>query len=705
MLGTFTDITERKRTEVVSAAERDVLDLLSTGEPLTDVLARLATCYEEVFPGTMISILRLDEEGTRLRPIAAPHLPPSFFPSENGLEIGPDACTWGAAAYTGRVAEVADIQTDPLPAECQELALTFGLRSCCAAPVVSSGGRVLGTFATFRRVPHRTDAAERAILERCARFAALAIERHQLSQSLQESQVRLKTLVGNLPGMAYRCLNDAHWTMTYCSDGCEPLTGFTRDELESNRLVAYADLIHPDDRDALWAKCQASLDARVPCQNDYRIIDRQGRERWVSERASGHYAESGELLSIDGFIQDITESRQHAIERGLLERKMLETQKLESLGVLAGGIAHDFNNILSGILGNASLGVAQVSAGAPEEEYFLDIAESARRAADLCRQMLAYAGKGRFIVRALDLSQLVDGTTPMLRLSVSKSALLRFHLEANLPAVEGDATQIRQVLMNLIINASEAIGESSGVISVSTGMTYADRALLGLSRVAGDVPEGNYVYLEVSDSGAGMPSDTLDRIFDPFFSTKFTGRGLGLAAVLGIVRGHRGALTLISEVGKGTTFRILFPVATGPVDPVSSSPQIAAAWRGEGTVLVVDDEDSVRSITGRMLRATGFDVVLAADGQSAVEIFRDDPTRFALVMLDLTMPGRNGEDVIEDLLALHPDARVMLMSGFTEQDTLTRFPRTGSASFLQKPFSYESLREAIKSVLLSQPRP
>ena len=358
MLGTHTDITERKRAEAMSKVERDVLELLSIGSTLPDVLTRLALGYEDAFPGAICSIRRLDQERQRLYVAAAPRLPEAFRATLDDVALGPASGGSGAAAYHRGLTQAEDIATDPQWLATRELALANGLRACCAAPMISQNDRVLGTFASYRTVPHRADASEIAGLERAARFAALAIERHDLAQSLEESRIRLLTLVSNLPGMAYRCRNDPSWTMTYCSDGCEPLTGYRRDELEGNRDVAYGDLVHPDDSEWLWAKCQASLDAHTQCQNEYRIIDRQGRERWVSERASGSYAPSGDLLFIDGFIQDITEARHAADERATLERKMLESQKLESLGVLAGGIAHDFNNLLTGILGNASLGDA-----------------------------------------------------------------------------------------------------------------------------------------------------------------------------------------------------------------------------------------------------------------------------------------------------------------------------------------------------------
>ncbi|MES1167890.1 MAG: ATP-binding protein, partial [Oleiharenicola lentus] len=275
-----------------------------------------------------------------------------------------------------------------------------------------------------------------------------------------------------------------------------------------------------------------------------------------------------------GFITDVTESRR-------LESKLVESAKLESLGVLAGGIAHDFNNLLTGILGNASLARLELPPTSLGQPMIDQIEIAARRAADLCKQMLAYSGKGRFVIQRLDLNKLIEDTTHLLQISIAKNCVLRFNLGTGLPAVNADATQLRQVIMNLVINASEAIGNRSGVLALSTGVARVDEEYLRGFRPDASPAPGDYVFVEVSDNGCGMDLPTLARMFDPFFTTKFTGRGLGLAAVLGIVRGHKGGLKVYSEVGKGTTFKLFFPVATGKAqDSASPFPDANAGYRG-----------------------------------------------------------------------------------------------------------------------------
>jgi CheY-like chemotaxis protein len=313
--------------------------------------------------------------------------------------------------------------------------------------------------------------------------------------------------------------------------------------------------------------------------------------------------------------------------------------------------------------------------------------------------MLAYSGRGRFVVQRLDLSELVEQTTQMLQISISKKAALRFHLEKGLPPIEADATQIRQIIMNLVINASEAIGDSSGAISLSTGLTQVDRDYLRGTLTDEGIPDGDYVFLEVSDSGCGMSSETKARIFDPFFTTKFTGRGLGLAAVLGIVRGHRGSMKVYSEPGCGSTFKILFPATGGAAEKQEITPGTGNVRRYSGTVLIVDDEETVRTTVCRMMEILGFQCVLATDGRQGVDIAAKDPSRFSMVLLDLTMPHMDGEQAFTELRRLRSDIRVVLMSGFNAQEALVKFSGKGLASFLQKPFTLSALKGVLNDVL------
>ena len=519
------------------------------------------------------------------------------------------------------------------------------------------------------------------------------------SGRLASAENLLRKVAERVPGLVYqfRLNADGSSSFPYASEAIRQIYRVEPEEVRTDASKVCA-VLHPDDISAVSASIQTSATGLTPWVHEYRVKFADGTVRWLAGNATPRREPDGATLW-HGFITDITERKAADAAGAVFERKLQETQKLESLGVLAGGIAHDFNNILTGVLGNASLASLDLPAGAPAQTNLESIRLGALRAADLCKQMLAYSGKGRFVVRKLALNALVEETMQLLQVSISKQAVLRYNLQPGLPAVEVDATQIRQVIMNLVINASEAIGAKSGVISLKTGLTRVDRAYLGGTIMAPELPEGTYVYLEVSDTGCGMSAETQLKIFEPFFTTKFTGRGLGLAAVLGIVRGHGGALKVYSEPGRGTTFKLLFPCAAGALDagePLVASP---IAWRAQGTVLVVDDEETVRSTAALMLRKMGFDVALAEDGREAVRIFTAQPDAYVLVLMDLTMPHLDGRETYGELRRVRENVRVVMMSGFNEQEVVSHFVGKGLVGFLQKPFLYESLSETMRRAL------
>lgn len=403
---------------------------------------------------------------------------------------------------------------------------------------------------------------------------------------------------------------------------------------------------------------------------------------------------------IYGLIQDLTELRRAEEEQRKLEQQVMQSQKLESLGVLAGGIAHDFNNLLTSILGNADLALSELSPTNSACVYLEDIEKVSRRAADLCRQMLAYSGKGRFVVQPVSLNEVVREMAYLLSVSISKKVVVKFNFFQDLPSIMADATQLRQIVMNLITNASEAIADVSGVVTLTTGVMDCDEAYL--KGVVGDSEPhiaGQYVFLEVSDTDCGMDSETLNRIFDPFFSTKFTGRGLGLAAVLGIVRGHKGALRVYSEKGHGTTFKILFPAYHQVAPSLEIEAALPDAWRGRGLVLLADDEESIRSMARHLLERAGFDVLVASDGREAVNLFVQYRDKVRLVVLDMTMPHLDGEACFRELRRCDASVRVVMTSGYSEQDIISRFVGKGLAGFVQKPYKASDLLPAVRKAL------
>ena len=445
----------------------------------------------------------------------------------------------------------------------------------------------------------------------------------------------------------------------------------------------------------MFSHLRRCLEERIPynMENEFEFPD--GSKGWFELRIQP-VAAGAVILSLD-----ITQRKRGEAERLKLEQRILMAQKMESLGVLAGGIAHDFNNLLMAVLGNAGLALMKLQHEAPAREHIELIEKAAVRAAELTNQLLAYSGRGRFVVEPIDLSALVHEMGHLLETIVSTKAALKYDLADHLPKITVDVTQIRQVVMNLLTNASDAVSERSGVITITSGVFEADRPYLVEAFGDEDLEEGLYVYVEVSDTGCGMDERTRGMLFDPFFSTKQEGRGLGLAAVLGIVRGHNGAIKVYSEKRRGTTIKVMFPVSeqTRPVPLVR--PKAAINWRGTGTVLVVDDEEAVRDTTKRILEAAGFDVVLAADGHEAVEVFHALGEGVCLVVMDMTMPRMGGAEAFTELRRIRRDVPVILSSGYNEQDATNWFAGKGLAGFIQKPYSPQRLIDLIRGILES----
>jgi len=399
--------------------------------------------------------------------------------------------------------------------------------------------------------------------------------------------------------------------------------------------------------------------------------------------------------ALQAILMDVTARVEAERQRRELETRMQEAQRLESLGVLAGGVAHDFNNLLAAIMGNTEF-LREGVAGHPELACAVDeVAVATERAAELCRQLLAYSGRRTLSRQPLDLTRLVEESSRLIGVTVPRQVELDLALAPGLPAISADASLLRQVVLNLAVNAAEALGDGPGGVRIRTGVTTLDRA--GVRRlVHGDqLSPGTFVYLEVEDDGCGMTEEVQGRLFEPFFSTKFTGRGLGLAAVRGIVRSHGGAFEIHSAPGKGSRIRVVFPALAVPAGPETTRDAEADGWRGEGAVLLADDEPAPRGITARLLAAIGFEPVLANGGPEAVRRFGEDPGRFRLAVLDVVMPGLDGPGVCRRLRELHPGLPVLFISGY-DDDGLQGVLAEPATDFLQKPFKLAEFRSRLR---------
>jgi PAS domain S-box-containing protein len=526
---------------------------------------------------------------------------------------------------------------------------------------------------------------ERQVAERTRELMVDIAERRRAEQALRESEQRLRVAIHAAQmGLWSADLNKG--VMQISSSACHMFHASP-----ANTQISIADweqLIHPDDRGAALRELQTSCDNLSDYESEYRVLQPDGSSRWILAKGQPLIEEQDNSFRVVGVVQDITH-RKNA-EEGDRHR-----HKLESLGILAGGIAHDFNNLLTGILGNASLLLECAHEGSLEKSALTDLVNAADRASQLTRQMLAYSGRGNFVIRPISLADEVREITVLVRASIPRHVLVHFDLEESMPLVDADKGQIQQLIMNLVINAGEAVGADGGNVRIATRTAILESTTPGFYP-AESLPPGRYVVVEVSDDGHGMTEATKARIFDPFFTTKFTGRGLGLAAALGIVRGHRGGIHVESTLGRGTLFQVYLPATQVTVarDPESLVDNLA----GTATVLVVDDELIVRNLARHSLEKYGYRVLVAEDGRQALDLFSRHTESISLVVLDMAMPGMGGDEVLREMRSIRPDTKVLASSGYSEADARERFGE-GVAHFLQKPYTAKQLVAAIASTL------
>ncbi|MDE3083711.1 MAG: PAS domain S-box protein [Verrucomicrobiota bacterium] len=517
-------------------------------------------------------------------------------------------------------------------------------------------------------------------------------ERKLAYEALHEQQRRMKTLLSNLPGMAYRCRNDARWTMEFVSDGCHALTGYEPEALLGNRQISYEELIEPEDRAAVRNSIEAALAHNQSFELTYRIRARNGGVRWVWGRGQGVLSPDDAVQFLEGFVSDITDNKR-------LEAQALQAQRLESIGTLAGGIAHDLNNVLAPILISVDLLRDKITDERLGSLIGM-IANNAQRGAELVRQILLFArgAEGRRIVVMPtgileELRRLLDETFP-------KSISIEISAPPELPKISCDPTQIHQVLLNLCVNARDAM-PSGGLLRLTASTAVFHTADPKLPR---EGRPGAYVQIDVTDTGCGIPETIRDRIFDPFFTTKEIGRGtgLGLSTTRSIIKTHSGFLTFVSAAGTGTTFSIFLPAEPihGQTPSVLNNAGATELPRGSGEcILVVDDELFVRQIVRSALEFHGYRVLLAADGAEAVQMFTRHSDIIELAVVDMQMPGVDGAATIVALHNLRPTLHVVCASGFSNRQSRAQVECYGVRHFLDKPFNSEALVRTVQAAL------
>ena len=558
-----------------------------------------------------------------------------------------------------------------------------GLKALAVVPILCDGEMVgcmnLASH-TMEVVPERS----RTLLEVLAGQIAQSISREVAITSLREREENLNTFFQSVDDLLV--VLDARALVLKINPAVTRLLGLAEADLLGRPVTR----LHPEARRDDAARVLQEVVVGHPRSYEAPLVRHDGGLVPAEIRVTrGTWDGAPASFCV---IRDLSAQEEAREERLALERQIQQAQRLESLGLMAGGIAHDFNNILVSVLGSASQAANEAPRGSPVHPHLDTIVAGARQAADLCKQMLAYSGRGRFIIEPIDLSARVRDLSRLIRTS-SRQVEVELHLAEPLCCVEGDATQLSQVIMNLTLNAVEAMEGRDGAVHVRTGEETLDAARLATMISAGATP-GDFAYLEVSDQGVGMTPETVEHLFDPFFTTKATGHGLGMSAVLGIVRGHGGALSLHTVRGEGSTFRAYFPASAATVSP---TPAPAPQREGHAArVLLVDDDHTVLQVMARILTRAGLEVTQAQSGHEALALFATSPEAFDLVLLDLTMPQLDGAATLARLSAIDPHVPVVIMSGYTEQELNARFKEQRPTAFLGKPFSRDDLLHTIQ---------
>ena len=685
------DITEQKRAEnaIKSLNAQLQADLaamtrmqeLSTrliqAGAFSELLEEILDAGIEITGADMGNIQLLDHE-RELRIVAHRGLNDRFLDFFRNMHHGQAVC--GTALTTRERIVVEDVFASPILAGTPELPVLAdaGVRAVQSTPLVSRSGKLLGMFSTHYRTPRGPSERDLRLLDLLARQAADLIERKRS----EDIRGQLSAIVESSGDAIY--VHNFEGTILTWNRAAEDLYGYNEREIVGRNV---REVVPPDYAAELSGLINpALLDGRIIRNLESKRMRRDGSTFPALLTISPVRDERGNAIALSVIARDMSDQKRS-------EESLRETQKLESLGLLAGGIAHDFNNLLTGVIGNASLLSDEFPDASPQSEAVDGLMQAAERMSRLTSQMLAFSGRGHFVVEPVDLSRQVVQITSLIQAAIPKNVELRLSLANNLPPVEVDISQLQQIIMNLVINAAESIVDSRGTVELKT-----ERETIGeehlKANLARTMPQpGEYVAITVEDSGCGMDKATRSRIFDPFFTTKFTGRGLGLSSVLGIVRGHRGLITVDSYPGAGTKFRVLFPVSSARALP---QPPPAQDVRGSGTVLVVDDEEVVRKMTKFALQRLGFKVLTAVNGSDALRVYAEQHQAIDLVLLDMMMPVMGGEETLKRMLEIRPDAVVVAMSGFQEREAKQRFG-SGIMGFVQKPFTVDQLGAKISS--------
>ena len=703
MAGSALDIHERKldgqrllrlnRLHAMSSSINEAIVRIREPQELYDAAVRIAV---EKGSMRMAWIGLYSEDSDTLKPVARAGSCEGYL---EGLELtmrdnAPSGQGPAGRAFRSGVHMIAnDISTDDT-LYYRERALQRGFRSCAAFPLKPCG-KPVGVLLIYAGECDYFQEEEVRVLIAMADDLSFAMEttvkeqeRQHAIEALRENERMISTLMGNLPGAAYRSKIDEKWTLEFISEGCRELTGYDADVFAGNGEVFFCDLIHPDDREHVRKSVAEAVAAGKRFEMTYRIRTADGVVKWIWERGQGIPSEGGRVEFIEGFMTDVTEKRR-------MESQFLRAQRMESIGTLAGGVAHDLNNVLTPIL--MSLTILRMKLSQPRDIDLLNAMESsANRGAEMVKQILSFARgvEGRsLLLRPGDVLQEIE---QLIHETFPKSIRCKIVCADDTWNVEGDPTQLHQVLLNLTVNARDAM-PAGGDLSIAVGNVVVDEQFASMYP---DARPGPHVVFEVRDTGVGIPPEVRDRIYDPFFTTKELGKGtgLGLSTTLGIVKSHHGFIDLTSRMGKGTSFRVYLPAST--VAKEAGVPAVETSRSlGQGElILVVDDEAAIRTATMHTLESFGYKVITACDGTDAIATFLKCEDKPAAVITDMMMPIMDGPALIQALLKIQPGLPFIGASGLNYQ-MQAQVTDLGVKHFLRKPYTADTLLDALGEVL------